>query len=145
MKANYDEHVKKDIKYHRTVWRVLIGVAIVALAFTIALSVQEYDYMHNGTAIECKFYQNFDENKAYATYSEGGKYYSYDLKDLYVVYEGDRVMMYYKDNIYNAIPQTPLVVWIVCYAVSIGLLAVSIWRHHVVTHPVIHAVYKQDE
>ncbi len=126
----YDK--KAEQRYESRIWKCLLGVAMLVLAFTLWLHIREVQVIHNGSMIECAYYVD-DRGVGNASYyDEEDRLYTFKFTGQKFVHSDDSVEMYYVGNISDAIPKTSIMVWIGYYAFFGILAAICIWRIKVI-------------
>lgn len=119
----YDE--KKDRKYHARIWWFLLGVVVFVLLRGVIFHIEEVRMKKNFQVIEATYY----EDTAQAVYvEENGLYHQYDIRGFSAEYEGDRIRLYYENQIGDAEPVHETGFWIKTYLIF-GLAGIfTAWR-----------------
>lgn len=119
----YDD--KKEKRFQADIW-ILLSIFFVGIFLTNCYRhAHERQLLQNGTCIEAEYF----EQQGRASYIDSdGKYYHFDVSGGFPVTNGDRIQLYYTDEVLEAQPQTAPAFWIACYVLFGALSAFCIWR-----------------
>ena len=119
----YDD--RKEKRFQADIW-IFLSIVFVGIFITNGYKhIRELQLVQNGICIEAAFY---GEQMRAAYVDENGKYYNFDVSGTRPVAEGDKIYLYYTDEIRKARPQTENTFWIGCYVFFGALSAFCIWR-----------------
>ena len=123
----YDE--KKEKSYQARIWWFLLGAAVLILLRGVTFHIDEVKMKNSFFMIEATYY----EETAQAVYvEENGSYHQYDIRGFSAEYEGDRIRLYYKDNVAYAKPVHRINFWIQTYLIFGSMAAFCAWRLRVI-------------
>ena len=119
----YDE--KKEKSYQALIWWFLFGAAALILLRGVVFHIREVNMKNNFSVIEASYH----EGTAQAVYvEENGAYHQYDISGFSAEYAGDRICLYYEENISYAEPVHKISFWIQTYLIFGTMIGLCAWR-----------------
>lgn len=122
----YDE--KKEKSYHARIWWALFVAAALILLRGVTFHIDERKLVHNGNQVVAKY----NESTAQAIYrEEDGSYHQYDLSGFTAEHDGDKITLYYEDEISYAEPIHTVGFWMKTYlffGISTLFCGWRLWR-----------------
>lgn len=119
----YDE--KKEKNYHARIWWFLLGIVALVLVRGVTFHVNETKMKNSWNVIEADYY----ESTAQAIYiEESGSYHQYDISGFPAEHEGDKIKLYYENEIGYAEPVSELSFWIKTYLIFGAAALFCGWR-----------------
>lgn len=119
----YDE--KEDKKYQARIWVCIAAVMAVVIIYLTGNLISEVHMILNANYIVAEY----DVEHSIATYTtEDGRHCSFDVSGFYPKHDGDKIKMYYTDDVNMAIPQNTLISWLKNYAFVGVIFALCVWR-----------------
>ncbi len=119
----YDE--KKERSYHARIWWALFGAAVLILLRGVTFHIEEIKMQRNWKTIEADYH----ETTAQAVYvDEKGAYHQYDLAGFSAAYHGDKVTLYFEENVAYAKPVHVLSFWLKTYFIFGATILFTGWR-----------------
>lgn len=119
----YDD--RKEKHFQADIWIFLSIIFVGIFAVNCYKHIRELQLVKNGICIEAEY---FAEQMRATYFDENRNYYSFDVSGTRPVAEGDRIRLYYMNEIRSARPQTENTFWIGCYIIFGALSAFCIWR-----------------
>ncbi len=119
---------KEEKKYESTVWKYLLGVAIIMLLIVVFKHVEEIRLYTKGHCIEAVYMKNGNGTEVARYINEDNRLQIFDITGMNAVHDGERVKLYYMENINTATPMTRWTEWALYYIFFGVLLCVSLWR-----------------
>lgn len=132
----YDD--KKEKAYHSRIWVVLGGIAALILLSLFYQLGKEIVLRINGNKVEAEYYE--DALKSYAVfYDENEEKYSVNLSQFFTpVHEGEKITLYYYEDIMEARPMSKPSAWLGYFGFFGVILGVSLWRLRAIWRPKSH-------
>lgn len=119
----YDE--KKEKSYHARIWWALFIAAVLILLRGVMFHVDERKLVNGGNQIVAEY----NETTAQAFYrEENGAYHQYDISGFAAEYDGDKITLYYEEQIGYAEPIHTAGFWIKTYLIFGAASLVCGWR-----------------
>lgn len=131
MGKRIDQDARQEKWYHASVWVGLAVVAFMVLCYTSFQFGLERYLIKNGSCVVAEYTEKtLSKGNTYkvASYAEDGKIYRFDLNAFYPVTNGNKVKLYYKNNIETAVPENVWWIWAQDYFIFGSMLAFNIWR-----------------
>lgn len=120
----YDD--RKEKKYQRTVWLVLAVIAGGILVSLAAHHIGELRLISSANRIDARYYEEGAYRTAVYT-DETGKEFRYTVGG-YVSHDGDRISLYYREDIRAAVPVSSWGWWTFQYIFFGVVFSGSLWR-----------------
>ena len=119
----YDE--KQEKKYHAGIWICIAFCMGLVLIRGIVFHIEEIYQVASWQCIEA----DYNEETMYATYKDAdGVWYQYNVSGLSPVHDGNKIKLYYEEDMRAAEPVSTLSFWLGAYALLGGLIGFSVWR-----------------
>lgn len=118
------ETIKDQRSYDSRIWWALWAIALIVLIFSVWHNLRKYDLIKNGNCIEADYYTYNGQELARYT-DENNHYYTFNVSGLSTVHSEDKVLLYYKDRINLAEPETDFRLFLSCY-IGFGLAFILI-------------------
>ncbi len=126
--GEYVYNEKAEKRYESSVWRFLAGAAILMLCFVIFMQAKELVIITTGNRIEAAYSESLNGAETAKYVDTNGKIHLYDVTGLNSVHTEEEIILYYVENIDEAIPKTSWKQWIVYYSFFAVVGGISIWR-----------------
>ncbi len=132
----YDD--KKEKSYHSRIWIVFLVIGVLMFISLFGRLGSEILLRMNGNTIEADYCK--DAAKTYArVYDEDGKLYTINLAQFFTpVHDGDKITLYYYDDIIKARPMSSMSAWVGYFGFFGLMLGISIWRLYAIWKPKSH-------
>lgn len=130
----YDD--RKEKKYQRTVWLVLNVIAGAILISLVWHHIGDLRLIGSANMIEAR-YEEHGAQKTAEYMDENGRVHKYAVGD-YAAHDGDRICLYYREDIRKAAPVSSGGWWIFQYLFFGAVFGVSLWRLIRIYHPKSH-------
>ncbi len=124
----YEYNEVEERKYESSVWKYLAVGSILLFLIVIFMHTKELYIILQGECIEAVYYIGSDGSEIAKYESPEGKVYRYNISQMNSVHTKDKIMMYYIDNVQEAIPKTKWTLWCMYYMFFGCLGGLSIWR-----------------
>ena len=119
----YDE--KKERSYHARIWWALLGAAVLILLRGVTFHIDEIKMQRNWKTIEA----DYSETTAQAVFiEENGIYHQYDLAGFDAAHHGDKMTLYYEEDVAYAQAVHELSFWIKTYFIFGLAILFTGWR-----------------
>ena len=123
-----DEETRNEKWYQASVWVGLAVFSLFVLCCTTFHFVREQITMRYGHCIEADYMENNIGNKIATYVDENHQVHSYTLNDFNPVVDGNKVKLYYREYIENAVPQNTVWTWVGDYFLFGAMFAFNVWR-----------------
>lgn len=126
---------KKDKKKYRVI-RLWVILAIISFMILISLTfahTNELTVRNWGHSIEAEYIENGNYRGARYV-DEQGTLHTYDLSSYSPVHDGDKITLYYTNNIDDVQPENSLLSWLLYYLFFGAVFGVSMWQIHKFGH-----------
>ncbi len=119
---------KEEKRYESTVWKYLLGLAIIVLIIVVLKHIGEIQLYSQGHCIEA-VYVKYENGSEVARYVDAdNKLHIFDITGMNSVHDREMVKLYYEENMRDAKPLTRWTEWALYYTFFGLMLLISIWR-----------------
>lgn len=123
---SYNE--KEDQRYQSAIWKFLLLLSVLMLAFVVFIHIKELNTIHNGTSFVADYYVDTQGRSMASYHDTTGRLHVYQISAERAIINGDTITMYYTDDINDAIIQSTWTSWVWYYLIFGIIFAISLWR-----------------